>query len=215
MGKTLTTKRAIVFAGNLSEINPEICKEICPTDFIICADAGYKFALNNGINPDLIVGDFDSAPYPQNVGCEIVKLPTHKNDTDLHFSINLAWKKGCNSFILTGVTGGRLDHTIATLSTLNYFSDKIDDCVIWDLNSKIYIVQSSIVLEKPKFDSYFSVFSLSEISEGICINGAEYPLENATLVNSFPLGVSNEFKDDKVKITLKKGKLLVIIVKKN
>lgn len=215
MGKTLNLRRVIIFGGNLSEINPEVCNEISDTDFVICADAGYKFALENNIQPNLIVGDFDSAPCPENATCEIVKLPTRKNDTDLHFAINLAFEKGYNSFILTGVTGGRLDHTLATLSTLNYLSDKVDNCFVWDLNSKIYVVKSALVLDKPKINSYFSVFTVSESSKGVCISGAEYPLENATLFNSFPLGVSNEFKDEKVKITLKSGKLFVIVVKKD
>ena len=45
MGKALKAKRAIIFGGNLSEINNEICNEISSEDFVICADAGYKFAF--------------------------------------------------------------------------------------------------------------------------------------------------------------------------
>lgn len=215
MGKALTVKRAVVFGGNISEINPEICNEIKSTDFVICADAGYKFAISNNIVPDLIVGDFDSAPCPKNLECEIIHLPTHKDDTDLHFAVNVALEKGFNSFILSGVTGGRLDHTLATITTLNFLSSVADECVIWDLNSKLYIVKTELTLKKPNLSSYFSVFSMSEKSEGVSIEGAEYLLENATIVNTFPLGVSNEFKDEKVKITLKSGKLLVLVVKKN
>lgn len=215
MGKALKIKRAVIFGGNLSEIDPEICSEIKSTDFIICADAGYKFALENNINPNLIVGDFDSALYPTNAKCEVIKLPTHKNDTDLQFAIRSAIENDCNSFILTGVTGGRLDHTIATLSSLNYLSDIAEDCLVWDLNSKIFIVKSTLSIPKPDYNCYFSVFSISEKSKGVHIKGAEYSLNNETLVNNFPLGVSNEFKDDTVKISLKSGKLLVMIIKKD
>ena len=215
MGKTLISNRVVIFGGNLSEINPEICNEINSTDFIICADAGYKFAESNNIHPDLIVGDFDSAPIPENQDCEIIKLPTHKNDTDLHFAINLALKRGCNRFILTGFTGGRLDHTLATITSLNFLADKAENCYVWDLKSKIFIVNSSISIVKPDFDCYFSVFPITENADGVCIKGAEYPLDNATLVNTFPLGVSNEFKDNNVEISLKSGKLLVAIIKKS
>lgn len=215
MGKTLTNKRAIIFGGNISEINLEVCAEIKATDFIICADAGYKFAFENNIKPDLIVGDFDSAPYPGEAACEIIKLPTHKNQTDLQFAIEWALQAGCQDFILSGVTGGRLDHTIATISSLHYLSDRSQNFVVWDFNNKLYIVKDVITLQKPNFDCYISVFSLTENSTGVFINGAEYPLENATLVNSFPLGVSNEFKESKVEIGLKSGKLIVLIVKKD
>ena len=214
MGKAVETKRAIIFGGNLSEINPEICSEIGNDDFVICADAGYKFAFENNLAPNLIVGDFDSADFPQNAGCEVIKLPTHKNDTDLQFSIDLALQKGYNSFILSGVTGGRLDHTLATLSSLSCLSNKAAECFIWDLNSKVFFVKSKLVLEKPDYDCYFSVFSVTKKSKGVSIKGAEYPLNNARLLNNYPLGVSNEFKEDTVEITVKSGSLLVLLVKK-
>lgn len=213
MGKALSLKRAIIFGGNLSEINSEICPEIKETDYIICADAGYKYAFENNIKVDLIVGDFDSSVYPENADCEIIKLPTHKNDTDLQFAIETALKKGYNSFILSGVTGGRLDHTLATISTLYNLSEKAEECFVWDLNSKIYIVKSRLLLAKPNYDCYFSVFPITKKAKGVCITGAEYPLNNATLYNNYPLGVSNEFKEDKVEISLKSGRLLVMIVK--
>lgn len=214
MGKTLKLKRVVIFGGNLSEINPQICSELRDTDLILCADAGYEFALQNHIKPDLIVGDFDSAPYPNITDCEIIKLPTHKNDTDLQFAVNLALDRGYNDFVLTGVTGGRLDHTIATVSTLNYLSERTKNCCIFDLSTKVFIVKDKLLLNKPDYNCYLSVFSIPERSEGVCIRGAEYPLEDATLVNSFPLGVSNEFKNNEVEICLKTGKLLVMIVNK-
>lgn len=215
MGKALKYKRVIIFGGSVTQINPEVCNEICDTDFIICADAGYKFAFANNLKPNLILGDFDSAPYPTDADCEIIKLPTHKSQTDLQFAVEWAIKAGYEDFILSGVTGGRLDHTLATLSTLNYLSDKAKNFFVWDLNNKIYIIKDFAEIKKPDYDCYFSVFSLTESSGGVFIKGAEYPLENTTLVNSFPLGVSNEFKDSTVEIGLKFGKLIVMIVKKD
>jgi thiamine pyrophosphokinase len=214
MGKTLDFKRVIIFGGNILEINPKITAEIQDTDFIICADAGYKFALDNHLIPNLIVGDFDSAPFPKGVLCEIIKLPTHKNQTDLQFAVEWALDKGYEDFIISGVTGGRLDHTMATISTLSYLSERTKKMLVWDLKSKIYIVNEFLTLKKPNYDCYISVFSLTEKSTGVFIKGAEYPLENSTLTNSFPLGVSNEFKDSVVEIGLNEGKLLVIIAKK-
>lgn len=214
MGKTLKLKRAIILGGNIAEISSELCDEICDTDFIICADAGYKFAIENNIKPDVIVGDFDSAPYPEYISCEIIKLPVHKDQTDLQFAIQLALKRGYKDFIISGVTGGRLDHTIATLSTLMYLSEKANTCFICDLNSKIFIVSETFTIKKPKFNCYLSVFSLTERAEGVCIKGAEYPLNDAELINTFPLGVSNEFKENEVEISLKSGKLLVMVINK-
>ena len=54
------------------------------------------------------------------------------------------------------------------------------------------------------------MFPLSERVEGISISGAKYDLENETIEIGDTLGISNEFKDDKVEIKIKKGYLLVI-----
>ena len=52
-------------------------------DFVICADGGYRAALQAGIKPDLLVGDFDSMPAPENPVCPVLRLPVHKDDTDM------------------------------------------------------------------------------------------------------------------------------------
>ena len=38
----------------------------------------------------------------------------------------------------------------------------------------------------------------------------EYPLENAVIENTFPIGVSNEFTDKSAKIAVKNGTLLIV-----
>ena len=58
---------------------------------------------------------------------------------------------------------------------------------------------------------YLSVFSASDISEGVSESGVKYLLDNVTLSRSFPLGVSNEFAADKAVISVKKGTLLIIV----
>ena len=215
MGKTKKLERAVIFGGYLKEINPQITDEIQDTDFIICADAGYKFVIDKGLKPDLIVGDFDSSVYPKDADCEIIKLPTHKDDTDLLFALRKALERGFRRFILTGVTGGRLDQTLATISTLNFLSEHTNDFYVFDLNTSVFVVNSELTLQKPNFDCYFSVFSLCKKSEGVNITGSEYQVLNGEITDTFPIGVSNEFKENKVSISVKTGKLLVLVVKKD
>ncbi len=215
MGKAVNKKRAIIFGGSLSEINPNIFKAITKNDFLVCADAGYKFVVNNGFKPHLIVGDFDSANYPDDTDCEIIKLPIHKDDTDLHFAVKTVLERGYKSIILTGVTGGRLDHTLASISTLEFLNQNSCEACILDKNSILYVVSSELTVKKPEFDCYLSVFAITPKAKGVFIKGAEYPLENGEIIRSFPIGVSNEFKDDEITLNVKEGLLLVAIVKKN
>ena len=214
MGKALAKGKAVIFGGQIDEIDPKILNQISKDDFIICADKGYEFALKNKTTPDLIVGDFDSAPFPNDVECEIIKLPTKKDDTDLNFAVKLALEKGCKSFLLCGVTGGRLDQTVATAFTMNYILNAGADVAVQDLSVSLYITNSAITIIKPDFDCYISVFPFGEMAESVNISGTLYPLNNTTLCNDFPLGVSNEFAKEQVDISVKQGTLLIMVVKK-
>ena len=64
-------------------------------------------------------------------------------------------------------------------------------------------------------NSYFSVFSLTPKTTGLCIKDAKYELTNHILTSDFPLGVSNEFSDNKnAAISMDDGTLLIVISKK-
>jgi thiamine pyrophosphokinase len=54
-----------------------------------------------------------------------------------------------------------------------------------------------------------SLFAFSQRVENLSIRGAKYELEKGNLENSFPLGASNEFRDD-VHISFERGQLLVV-----
>ena len=56
---------------------------------VIAADHGYETCKSAGIMPDIIVGDFDSASYPD-YNCEIIKLPHEKDDTDTFYCVKEA-----------------------------------------------------------------------------------------------------------------------------
>ncbi len=214
MGKTLNKKRCVILGGQIGEISDIVLNCITQNDYIICADRGYEYAFEHGIEPDLIVGDFDSSKEPQDPPCEVLKLPTHKDDTDLNYAVKVGVKNGFKDFLLTGVTGGRLDHTFASISTLAFVKTLDAQGAIIDKNTIIYIVSDSIQLQRPNYPCYVSVFPYDGVAEGVSIIGAEYPLSDATLDNNFSLGVSNEFADEVIDISVKKGRLLAMIIKK-
>ena len=54
------------------------------------------------------------------------------------------------------------------------------------------------------------MFSLSDTSKGVSEEGLLYSLNDATLYNDNPLGVSNEFIGNPSKISVKDGCLLII-----
>ena len=98
-------------------VSPALAAVLRPDDTIIACDAGYRNAERLGLRPDLIVGDFDSAPQPKTER-ETIVLPHVKDDTDTEYAAKLVSEKGFDEVLLLGGLGGRrVEHTLANLCT--------------------------------------------------------------------------------------------------
>lgn len=182
-----------------------------PDDYVICADRGYEFAKLAGIEPNLIVGDFDSYKEKISSDCEIVKLNPHKDDTDTIHAIDLAFEKGFTDFLLLGALGGRTDHTFANITALYYIAGKGGRGVLLSENERVEFLDKG----KYCFDGYsgktFSLFPFGCDSVCVSYKGAEYPLDRYNMKSSFPLGISNVFISEKAEITIDDGNAILII----
>ena len=86
---------------------------------MIFCDSGLKHLKQLRVTPGLIVGDFDSHENPC-MAVETIVLPCEKDDTATVFAVKEAVKRGFEDFLLIGIVGARLDHTIGNLSILLY-----------------------------------------------------------------------------------------------
>jgi len=50
---------------------------------------------------------------------------------------------------------------------------------------------------------------------GVCLQGAEWELQDATLDNSYPLGCSNEFVGPQARLSFAEGALMLICAKEH
>lgn len=181
--------------------------------FIIAADSGISHLSGFGVEPNIIMGDFDSCPIPEGYNCEIVRFKPEKDDTDLMIAVKRALSLGFENIFILGATGGRFDHTIAALQTLEYIYEHGSYGAIFDENNAVYIQSGGRCRYKADKRCYFSVLSLTDESV-VSITGTKYELKDAEIVRSFPLGVSNEFISDYAEIAISKGKVLIIYSKK-
>ena len=195
----------IVGAGDFCE------KEISlgDGDIIIAADGGLAYLEKIGAKPDFIIGDFDSLSY-QPTGENVVVLPCEKDITDTEAAIEEGIKLGFKHFRVFGGTGGRTEHTIANIQNLIKLTKMGFSGEIVDDNRIITAISNGKIEFDETHKGFISVFSHSDKSEGIWETGLKYSLENATLTNSEPLGVSNEFLGKKATIEVKNGILLII-----
>lgn len=176
-------------------------------DLVIAADRGYLTLREQGVRCDVIIGDFDSSSKPE--GENVIALDPIKDDTDTLAAIKYALGKGCDRFYLYGVMGGRPDMTVASLQTLTYLLGEGAKGVMIDEGYAVMAIRNDRMDFKPGVSGVFSVFSFDEISRGVSITGAKYPLSDAILTNAFPLGVSNEFTGGRTSVSVCDGTLHV------
>lgn len=189
-------------------------------DFVIAADGG--FAQEVGAGPDAVIGDFDSLGFvPEGENVQV--YPKQKDDTDMMLAVKLGLSRGYREFVLLGGIGGRFDHTMANVQTLAYLHAHGAVGVLKSDVTDIFLLGSAAkedgavcegAMDRVSFpqetEGIFSVFAYGEIAKRVTICGGEYEVEDATLTDSFPLGVSNSFIGKEVTISVGEGRLVVV-----
>ena len=178
-------------------------------DYVIAADGGLAHLEKIGVFADLCVGDFDSLghiPEHDNKICH----PTEKDDTDTALALAEGMKRGYRDFVIYGGLGGRLDHTMANLHNCAGAADHGAVCWLWGEGNAVCIFgdETDLSFEEGK-EGLVSVFAIDR-STGVTIEGLKYPLDNACLTSTVPLGVSNEFTGESARISVGDGVLMVM-----
>lgn len=182
---------------------------LCADDYVVFCDSGLKHLDGLQIEPSLIVGDFDSHVNPH-LDVETIVLPCEKDDTDTVFAVKEAVKRGFEDFLLVGVVGARLDHTLANTSILLYLDSLGKKGRIIDDYSEMEIVSSEPISISEEF-SFFSLLNITGCAKGITVTGAKYPLQDAEITCEYQYGVSNEvLAGERATVSVKEGKLLLI-----
>ncbi len=201
----------IVGAAEISRYD-RIRKALRQDDFFLFCDGGLDHKEALGVNPDLVVGDFDSHPKPENSHWEIIVLPREKDDTDTAFAVKEALRRGFDEFLFVGVLGGRMDHSMGNLSLLMMLDSMEKRSEILDDFSVISVVSKNTA-KIPDAFSYFSLLCLDGPAHGITVENAKYPLSDATITPEYSYGISNEVLPGKVAtVRVKEGRLLLIQV---
>ena len=193
--------------GNYERVSAYVGED----DYVIYCDSGLKHRANLHRQPNLIVGDFDSHENPH-LDIETIVLPCEKDDTDTVFAVKEAVKRGFTDFLLIGVVGARLDHTLGNVYILEYLDQRGLKGKIVDDFSDMEIVKDTPVLIEDSF-SYFSVLNITGTLRDITIENAKYPLQNSSIQSEYQYGISNEVlkgKTASVKVNVGKGLLIRI-----
>ncbi|MGN1023007.1 MAG: thiamine diphosphokinase [Lachnospiraceae bacterium] len=212
-------KCIIVCAGRFS--GEPIEKE--EGDLLIAADNGLTYLSREGLIPDLAIGDYDSleeegkrvlAAIQKDHPERVITLPVEKDDTDTLAAVREGFRRGYRSFVLYGALGGRLDHTMANLQTLNFIKDAGGNGEIREGDLSVFLVRNETVEIPAGPAGNFALFAVDPEIHGVTERGMQYEADGMTITNRFPIGCSNRLlAEKKASVTVKDGTALAMLTR--
>lgn len=209
--KDNTKKTAYIITSYIE--GEEILSRIPEGRYIICADKGWKYAEKYNFKPDMIIGDFDSSEKPDFESTVI--LPAEKDITDSEAALDYAVSKGFQRIVIIGGLGGRLDHTMGNISLLAKYCDTPGvEVFIKDYQNLAFMKSAGTFrIANDEEYKYIGLISYGGNINSLTLKGFKYEIENRTLTDDTTLGVSNELVSDYGEITVKAGRLLIVMTR--
>lgn len=183
--------------------------------YVVVADGGLKFLLKNGMLPDFFVGDLDSVELEgdlKDILNDIPKkiVPVEKDDTDMALAVAKAYEKGYRNILLYGGCGGaRISHTLANIQMMSFYAKKGCSLQMLGDGVRLEILHNASKTLSAAMKGSISVVCLSDIAEGVTIQGLKYEYTGA-LTSDRTLGVSNSFVGKDAMVSVENGTLLLV-----
>ncbi|RSX55722.1 thiamine pyrophosphokinase [Bifidobacterium dolichotidis] len=191
-------------------------------DILIAADGGLDHARQAELEPDYVIGDFDSAQESERtVAAEndhVLVLPPQKDDPDLLSALKFGWSLGYRTFHIYGALGGRIDHTISALQITALVAQRGGTAILHGNRQHITaLCDGSLTFEATDLTAitkhepaYVSVFAHSDVAHDVTETGLKYGLEHAELSNQQVNGLSNELLNaTSATVSVNEGTLLI------
>jgi thiamine pyrophosphokinase len=181
---------------------------------IIAADGGAKHVAKLSVEPDVVIGDFDSIT-PElleqlsSKGALIVSHSDHKDETDLELALLYAVNHYEGEIQIFGSLGGRLDQTLGNIFLLAHpaFSGRFIELV--EPDQRAWLISSEGLIK----GSIGDTVSLIPLGEGVHIKrttGLQWELSDEKLTFGPARGISNVMTAKTATVTLESGKLLCV-----
>jgi thiamine pyrophosphokinase len=208
--------KTVIFANGIPTARSNEYSLIEPDDTIICADGGTQHALSLGLTPDVLVGDMDSLPEAVQAdleakGVELIRHPIKKDQTDLELAFEVAIARGATEILLLTAIGGRLDQQLANVLLLTRPEWQSVRLSLAEGQQRAWLLRGpdELTLSGQPGDT-LSIVPLSATMEGLDIENAEWPLQEASVPLGSTLTISNTFLSNQVRVRVKAGLGLII-----
>ncbi len=212
--------RALIFVNGEFD-NPEAAQRLVrPDDLIIAADGGTEYALSVGAMPYVVIGDLDSITSQDlervtSAGGEIVRFPTQKDETDLELALKYAVRAGATEIVILAALGGRLDQTLANLFLMASPVLAGINVRVVEANQEAFLIRAGqeVIVQGEPGDT-LSLIPLGSDAEGVTAHGVAWSLDDDTLRFGLARGVSNELTENRARISLRRGCLLCVLIRR-
>jgi thiamine pyrophosphokinase len=207
-----------ILAGGPEDLLPELSLYEKDVDMWVGVDRGVLTLIENGIQPQLAFGDFDSVT-PEELSVikgkvkELNRFKPEKDETDMELALNWALEQSPERIQLFGATGGRLDHLFANVQLLIKPVLQKNPVQIEIIDSKniVYIKSAGeYTIQKNKRFKYISFIPITMEVKGITLKDFKYPLANRTVPIGSTLCISNELNNDYGTFSFTEGILMVV-----
>jgi thiamine pyrophosphokinase len=204
----LPMKTALLVTGGSAPPFASIQALLADCRLVCAADSGLDTLRSWGVEPDLVVGDFDSlsdpsilADYPA-----AIRYPMDKDETDTELGIRELRERGCEHIILAGGGGGRLDHVLAIRALFERPSGPDE----WLTHGERLVRIHTPRCFKLKPGSLVSIFPLAAGARGMVSSGLKWPLAGLSW-GPGDFGVSNLALEAIIEIVPGDGALIVVL----
>jgi thiamine pyrophosphokinase len=182
---------------------------------IFGVDGGARSLLKIHVLPNYVCGDFDSLNYAERnelmqLGSWLIATPD-QDYTDLDKAIQVGIETyGVTEAFVFGATGGRLDHTYSSFSTLIKYGSKIHLTLIDEIAEYSLVGASWERSGETLPGRTLSLLAFGKVS-GITLLGAEWPLTDEALEPGVRDGTLNKITETTVSIQKRSGDLIAML----
>lgn len=178
--------------------------------YIIAADGGSNYLIKEGITPDLIIGDLDSAKNStiksfRKKGVRILKLDEQET-TDFEKSLVFCRQNKLENIIVFGSSSLRMDHTFNNFSILKRYCKIMNIILVDDIFEKFIITGGTEF--SYKVNEIISFIAVPK-AYNVRTKGVLYKLKGEDLEFGIREGSLNISSSDRININFDKGYLLI------
>ena len=201
--------RGVVITGGKAPQTFVVLRWCGSAGLVVAADSGLETAIRCGLQPDLVVGDFDSLETPELLSnfreSQIERYPCDKDETDTEIAIRVCRERGADEIVIIGGGGGQMAHFVGILSLF----DRPDPPSVWITDSAEFTCIAGSIAITGAVGDIVGFFPVGCEPCEMRSRGLRWSLDSVVW-NKGDIGVSNELSDTRAEVHMERGRLLMI-----